>query len=93
MSLTEAISNIQSRLRYYEALLSLSSTTNVAQTYAATCRAARAEAGAAMTAAWKAKPTTRDRDVSMVDSCETPETTRHLTELVAAMRHASERSE
>jgi hypothetical protein len=91
LALTEAISDIQSRLRYYEALLHLSSTSDVAQKYADACRAARGEAGVAMTAAWTAKPTKRDGDVPLVDRYETPDTARHLTELVALMQRASER--
>lgn len=91
LALSDAISDIQSRLRYYEALLHLSSTTDVAHKYADACRAARAEAGVAMTAAWTAKPTKRDRDVPLVERYETPETTRHLAELIALMKRASER--
>lgn len=89
MAVTDAISDVQSRLRYYEALLRLSSTIGVAEKYAAACAAARQEAGAAMTAAWRARPTKRDRDVPIVERYEAPNTTKRLGDLLEAMKLAS----
>lgn len=61
--LTEAISEIKSRINFYTGWLSISAPQEVNATYGAFAKAAFGEAGAQMTTAWKGRPTKRDRDV------------------------------
>lgn len=88
MALAEAVSDIQSRLRYYDALLRLESTASVADAFADAVAAARREAGAAITEAWKSPPTKRDEDVPIGEKIETPESNRLITIALAAMKAA-----
>lgn len=57
------ISEIQSRLRLYCALLEISASKEVATSYAKLVRAVRLEAGAEMSVAWRSRRIRRDRDV------------------------------
>ncbi len=63
--LTTHISEIQSRIAYYRALLKVDAPMAVTESYDNFVRTARAEAGAAMTKAWKSKPIRRSVDVPL----------------------------
>ena len=65
MATTDHISEIQSRISYHQNLLKIHAPTGVAAAYDDLVRAARTEAGPQMTAAWRLKPTRRDRDVPL----------------------------
>jgi hypothetical protein len=86
MELTNRISDIQLRLKYYEDLLRLESTKQVADSYAAATAAARQEAGSAITKAWRIRPTKRDRDVPIRQRIPMPETDLLIAETRNAMR-------
>jgi len=62
-SITTHISDIQSRLSYYCALLEIHAHTEISAAYRALVSAARAESGKAMSEAWGERPTRRDRGV------------------------------
>lgn len=64
-SITTHISDIQSRLSYYCALLEIHAHAEISTAYKALVSAARAEAGKAMREAWEKRPTRRDRGVSI----------------------------
>lgn len=66
-SLTMHVSEIQSRIAYYSALIQIHAPKRVSSAYDNLVRAARREAGPQMTAAWKGKPTKRDRDVPLLE--------------------------
>lgn len=59
------ISEVQSRLNFYCDWLGLHAPEDVHLAYSAYVAHARREAGAQMTAAWKSKPATRDKDVPL----------------------------
>lgn len=63
--ITTHISEIQSRLSYYTALLQMQAPIEISAAYQAMVASARAEAGAAMSTAWRGQPTRKDRDVPM----------------------------
>lgn len=63
--LTESLSEIKSRISFYAGWLSINAPTEVYDAYCAYDKAARMEAGLQMTAAWKARPTKRDKDVPL----------------------------
>lgn len=65
MATTDHISEIQSRISYHQSLLKIHAPAGVAAAYDDLVRAARNEAGPQMTAAWRMKPTRRDRDVPL----------------------------
>lgn len=62
-AVTGQISEIQSRLRLYCALLEISANDDIATAYAQLVQATRAEAGRAMSAAWRSPRIRRDADV------------------------------
>jgi hypothetical protein len=64
-NVTSTISEIQSRLSYYCALLEIHAPSQISSAYGDLVRVARSEAGPLMSAAWKAKPTRKDRDVPL----------------------------
>ena len=72
MDITRQISDIQVRLRYYETLIKLNSTPEVASAYTALVTVARREAGTPMKDAWSAPPTTRDDQVPLALAYPTP---------------------
>lgn len=88
MRVTSEISDVQSRLRYYEALLSLDDEPEVETAYRSAVAAARREAGTAMTEAWGEDPTKKDRDVPLKLQHQHPETTDAINQLLAAMKAA-----
>jgi thioredoxin-like negative regulator of GroEL len=64
-SLTQHLSDTKSSIEYHQTLLRIHASTEVAEAYETFAAAARAEAGPAMTAAWRELPTRRDRDVPL----------------------------
>lgn len=64
-ALATHVSEIQSRLNFYCAWLQLHAPDHVHAAYVELVASAKREAGAQMTAAWQARPTTRDRDVPL----------------------------
>ena len=63
--ITTHVSDIQSRLSYYGALLDIHANSEISTAYKALVSATRSEAGKAMREAWEARPTRRDRGVSL----------------------------
>ncbi|SFF61659.1 hypothetical protein [Blastococcus tunisiensis] len=61
--LTQHVSDVKSRISFYTAWMAIHSTDAVAGTYEAFVRAAQYEAGQQMTAAWRSRPTKKDRAV------------------------------
>ncbi|OJX67206.1 MAG: hypothetical protein BGO95_06580 [Micrococcales bacterium 73-13] len=64
-ALVAAVSDIQSRLEYFDGLLSTVAPAKVHTQFQVLVAAARREAGRAMTDAWKARPTRRNADVPL----------------------------
>ncbi len=64
-AVTNHVSEIQSRIAYYTALLQIHAPENVSLAYDKLVQAARSEAGPQMSDAWKSNPTKRDRDVPL----------------------------
>lgn len=62
-TITTHISDIQSRLSYYCALLDIHAHSEISTAYRTLVSAARAEGGKAMSQAWKSRPTRRDGGV------------------------------
>lgn len=62
-SIATRISEIQSRLSYYSALLEIHADSEICDAYRRLVSVARVEAGREMSEAWKSLPTTRDHDV------------------------------
>lgn len=88
MAVNRHISDVQVRLRYYDTLIRLNSTPEVAAAYAELVATARREAGVAMKEAWASAPTTRDDQVSLSIAYPTPGTSAALTATLAAMTAA-----
>ena len=65
-ALTKHVSDIQSRIAYYTALLQIHAPEKVSSAYENLVQAARSEAGPQMSAAWKSKPTKRDGQVPLL---------------------------
>lgn len=61
--LTEALSDIKSRISFYSGWMSINASQSVAEAYEAYVLAAKLEAGLQMTQAWRGRPTKRDADV------------------------------
>jgi outer membrane murein-binding lipoprotein Lpp len=90
MQVTSTISDIQSRMHYYEDLLRLQSTPEIYESFAETVRAARNEAGQAMSRAWKEAPTISDDQVPIEFKIDAPETRTALQKTISLMRASSE---
>lgn len=63
--LTESLSDIKSRINFHQSWLSLHASQDLADAYTEFVQAAQREAGTQMTAAWRATPTRKDRDVPL----------------------------
>lgn len=61
IAISSSISEIQSRLRFYESLLSIQAPRQVADAFRDLVKCARIEAGGQMTEAWQRPPLRRDR--------------------------------
>lgn len=62
-SITTHISDVQSRLSYYCALLDIHAHSEISTAYQALVSSARAEASKTMSAAWRGRPTRQDKGV------------------------------
>ncbi|MGY5883434.1 hypothetical protein [Modestobacter lacusdianchii] len=89
--LTQHLSDIKSRISFYTALLAIHSTDVVAAAYAAYVQAARSEAGQQMTAAWRGRPTKRDKDVPVGSALPRERTNAARRALLAVMKTDLER--
>lgn len=85
MAITNHISEVQSRLKYYGALIALHADADVIDAYEQYVAAARTTAGGQMTAAWKEAPTRRDRQVPLGNAYPQP-TSAARNGVLAAMR-------
>lgn len=79
------LSDVQSRLMYYQSALVQLAPTAVAEAYAAYISAARTEAGEQMKIGWAAPPIKRDEDVSNVAPVPHPDTDRARDRLLDLM--------
>ncbi|MEU1896898.1 hypothetical protein ABZ512_00880 [Nocardiopsis dassonvillei] len=61
--ITTRISDIQSRMSYYSALLEIHAHAEIGMAYQALSASARSEAGKAMREAWRTRPTLKDKEV------------------------------
>lgn len=86
MAITDHVSDVQSRLAYYDTLLRLHAPPNVSVAYKELVAAAKAEAGPQMTAAWRAHPTRKDKEVPLGVKLEQPRSTAALEKTIALMR-------
>lgn len=84
--ITTHISEIQSRIAYYRALLGVHASTRVAAAYVDFEKAARREAGQAMTKAWKSKAIKQGRDVPIQNRFSRRGSDHALQILITAMR-------
>lgn len=64
-ALTRELSDIKSSIEYHKTLLRIHGSASVADAYETFAAIARTEAGPAMTAAWRERPTKRDWDVPL----------------------------
>ena len=84
--LTTHISDVQSRIAYYRAMLQVYAPRNVSVVYGEFVAAARGEAGAAMTAAWSAAPIRRGEDVPLGSRFSRAASDSALDKLISRMR-------
>ncbi|HEY0238711.1 MAG TPA: hypothetical protein VGC37_08700 [Friedmanniella sp.] len=87
MHLVEHISDIQSRIAFYQAHMSIHAPTPVCEAYAEFVTAARREAGLEMTSLWKGKPTRKDSQVPLGARFARPLSDAARDEVARAMRH------
>lgn len=85
MSITTHLSEVQSRLRYFESALNQDAPTSLSRAYADLVKTARREAGGQMSNAWTSRPTRRDRHVPLVKSLPQPEIDRAKAKVLALM--------
>lgn len=85
IALTNHVSDIQSRLSHFDALLTQGAPRQVLNAYRATVEALRREAGQHMRDAWAARPTRRDRDVPLGISLAMPDTDARRQALISTM--------
>lgn len=84
--LTTHISDIQSRIVYYRAMLQVYAPAKVATAYIQFVAAARTEAGSAMTAAWNTAPIRRGEDVPLGSRFSRSASDAALNHLISRMR-------
>jgi hypothetical protein len=80
------VSDIQSRLAYFESMLEINAPDQIAAAYRDLVQAARNEAGTQMTAAWRAKPIRSGRDVPLTTRFDRSRTDAQLTRIRGLMR-------
>ena len=73
------------RLAYYDTLLRLHAKADVGVAYKELVAAAKAEAGPQMTAAWRARPTRKDKEVPLGVKLEQPRSAAALEKTIALM--------
>jgi hypothetical protein len=83
---TQHISDIKSRISFYSAWMAIHGTDAVATAYDTYVRAAQAEAGREMTAAWRAGPTKKDKDVPIGSPLPRAATDQAQATLLTAMK-------
>lgn len=86
MELSSSISEIQSRFRFYEALLSIQAPPHVAANYGELVECAREEAGGQMSEAWKRRPVRHDRRTPRGARFEHPLTDQAMKQTLESMR-------
>jgi hypothetical protein len=86
-TLTTHVSEIQSRLDFYIALLTLIAVANVRDAYVGLVIEAKSEAGPQMTKAWRSRPTRRDRGVPMANAYQHPRSDEARKCALTAMNH------
>jgi len=84
-TITQHISDIQSRIAFHDAWLQLHAPQEVHQAFSTYVAAARREAGAQMTAAWRTSPTRRDSEVPVGSAYAHPATDAARAIVLAAM--------
>jgi hypothetical protein len=65
MAITDHVSDVQSRLAYYETLLRVHAPADVGAAFEALVATAKREAGPQMTLAWQGRPTRKDQEVPL----------------------------
>ena len=85
LAITTYVSNIQSRLAYYDTVLRVHAPADVRAAYKELVGAAKQEAGPQMTAAWRGRPTRRDRDVPIRVKLEQPRSVMAFEKAIALM--------
>lgn len=86
MAVTDHISDIQSRISFHTGWLDIHASPQVRDAYTRYVAAAKQEAGPQVTAAWKARPTRRDRDVPIGEPLRQPNAAAARKAVLAAMR-------
>jgi len=84
--LTTHISDVQSRIAYYRAMLQVYAPKSVSKAYDEFIAAARKESGSAMTVAWNAAPVRRGEDVPLGSRFSRAGSNSALDQLIAQMR-------
>lgn len=85
MAITDHVSDVQSRLAYYETLLRVHAPAEVGAAYRQLVIAAKAEAGPQMTDAWEVRPTKNDREVPLGRKFEQPRSIAGLEKTIGLM--------
>lgn len=85
------LSEIQSRIAYYKSLLRLHAPSAVASAYDELVAAVRAEAGAQITAAWKARPISSRKKVPLGDAFDRTRSNAALAKALATMGYRARR--
>ena len=84
--ITDHISAIQSRIAFHRAELAIYASQQISDAYAKLEAAARAEAGNAMTQAWRARPIRHGRQVPIANRYSRARSNAALAELIKLMR-------
>lgn len=92
LHITNHLSDVQSRIAYFQAELAIYGSSRVASGYLDVVQSARKEAGPAMTAAWRMRPTRRGRDVPIHRRYSRAGTDATLKQLIKLMRADVRRS-
>jgi hypothetical protein len=85
MDITDHVSDVQSRLAYYDTLLRLHAPADVGVAYKELVAAAKAEVGPQMTAAWRARPKRKDKEMPLGVKLEQPRSAAALEKTIALM--------
>lgn len=88
VALTDHICEVQSRLDFFTAHVALLGPVQVHLAFARLVASAKSEAGPQMTAAWRERPTRRDRDVPLVTAYTHPRSDSARDEVLALMERA-----
>lgn len=84
--ITDRISEVQSRIAFHKAELAIHASQQISDAYARFEKTARAEAGAAMTKAWRARPIRNGRQVPIEHRFSREASDAALAEVIALMR-------